>query len=798
MHQLPAGASSQRRRVPGPSPALLALIQRLSPPPRTVRGSGTCIPFCGVLVHQGGPDAPPELVDAVAEVLVGTDGLAGADGMQPTPPAAPLLVEVRPGAPSSPPEGFRLDVEDRDGSAYAVLEADVAGARYGARALVGLVRAATAAGGPPQVPSVHLVDWPTLGHRGVVEGFYGPPWSHQDRLDHLHFSAEHRLNSYVYAPKDDPYHRALWREPYPADRLAMLAELAAEAVRHGVRFVYALAPGLTMRLDDGGEQETLHRKAAQLWEAGIRHFALLFDDLPAEVAPDGRRLERPTAELGALHGAVCRALVDGFLRPRGVREPLLMVPTDYAGTGPSDYRTGLQRTLPDDALVWWTGSDVVVGSVSEAEAEEAATSLGRQLLLWDNFPVNDFDPARVFLGPLTGRPAHPSGPLVGIHSNPMESALASRLALATAAEYAWDPAGYDAAAAADRALVQVADDDADALRPLVRACSQWPPSSIADEELRAAAAAMLGPDGDAATAAALTWSRRFAALAQVPVAGGPLVRQLAPWSRAGAAMADAAEAAAQLVQARWDQQLSGDRRALEVAARGALDRAERPYANVLRGLVPPLLRALLPADGDDVADPELPWALLVTGGPPTAGEESMVALLRQLGLCVRRTMAATPNKPGLVVVLPGATPAAAAAAGQLPAPLLALGHPLPTGLARRTGVLHREECLRVVAPGHGLAGHFESLVQIHRGPGMVRWSEPASDATIVAVAQEEARPVAIYYPAGARLADGTTAPAARATSFLGPEGLAPWLVAPDGTRLVRTAVEMLLSGAGRR
>jgi hypothetical protein len=67
--------------------------------------------------------------------------------------------------------------------------------------------------------------------RGTVEGFYEPPWSHAAHLAHLEFSAEVGLNTYVYAPKDDPHHRARWREPYPAAELARLSDLAAAARR---------------------------------------------------------------------------------------------------------------------------------------------------------------------------------------------------------------------------------------------------------------------------------------------------------------------------------------------------------------------------------------------------------------------------------------------------------------------------------------------------------------------------------------------------------------------------------------
>src|SRR3569832_206245 len=93
--------------------------------------------------------------------------------------------------------------------------------------------------------------------RGTIEGFYGPPWSHGQRRDHLRFSADVGLNTYVYAPKDDPYHRRPWREPYPAAELARIADLAGMATGLGLRFVHALHPALSMRFDDDTERRVL-------------------------------------------------------------------------------------------------------------------------------------------------------------------------------------------------------------------------------------------------------------------------------------------------------------------------------------------------------------------------------------------------------------------------------------------------------------------------------------------------------------------------------------------------------------
>ncbi|HWH05627.1 MAG TPA: beta-N-acetylglucosaminidase domain-containing protein, partial [Gaiellaceae bacterium] len=83
--------------------------------------------------------------------------------------------------------------------------------------------------------------------RALIEGFYGRPWSHEERLDLLRFCGAHGLTTWVHAPKDDPYHRKLWRAPYPDAELERLAELVAEAERHRLDFAYAIAPGLDVR-----------------------------------------------------------------------------------------------------------------------------------------------------------------------------------------------------------------------------------------------------------------------------------------------------------------------------------------------------------------------------------------------------------------------------------------------------------------------------------------------------------------------------------------------------------------------
>ena len=56
------------------------------------------------------------------------------------------------------------------------------------------------------IPAMTIRDWPDLKYRGVVEGFYGEPWSHEARLSLIDFYGRFKMNYYVYGPKDDPYH----------------------------------------------------------------------------------------------------------------------------------------------------------------------------------------------------------------------------------------------------------------------------------------------------------------------------------------------------------------------------------------------------------------------------------------------------------------------------------------------------------------------------------------------------------------------------------------------------------------
>ncbi|MFE5291890.1 protein O-GlcNAcase [Isoptericola sp. NPDC056618] len=435
---------------------------------------------------------------------------------------------------------------------------------------------------------------------GLVEGFYGQPWSHDERLDFLGWGAGAGFDEYLYAPKDDPFHRERWREEYPEPDLARIGELARASTARGVRFTFALHPALDMRFADDDEHRALARKAEQAWRVGVRSFSLLFDDVPMELVDPGDRVafgDGPEG-VGRAHGRTAARFAANVLRPRGIDAPLLVCPTDYAGNDLTPYRAGFRAELPAEAVVLWTGRDIVVGEVTRQDVDAAGAAFGRPLVLWDNFPVNDFDRSRLFLGPLTGRTDDVAGSaLVGIVANPMVEPLPSRFALASVGRWAHDPQGYDRSAAGRDALLRVAGEAAERLAPLVRACSAWPPSAPRDPELEAWCALAL--EGDEAARHHAVENFRLLSFVRPAVPPTPLDNALGPWidaaARAGAAGALACE-------------LLGDHRAGGAAVdeervsglQRQLAAVEAATEDVLRPVVASFAHAVLDRLGADV------------------------------------------------------------------------------------------------------------------------------------------------------------------------------------------------------
>src|SRR5699024_7649149 len=134
--------------------------------------------------------------------------------------------------------------------------------------------------GGATIPAVRVRDEPLMEIRGAIEGFYGIPWSHRSRLDHFAFYGEHKLNTYIYTPKDDLLLRAKWRDLYEGAELETLGELIDEAAAHHVTVTYALHPGNDITYDSDADFDSTAAKYDQLRDPGVRSFDITLDDIP--------------------------------------------------------------------------------------------------------------------------------------------------------------------------------------------------------------------------------------------------------------------------------------------------------------------------------------------------------------------------------------------------------------------------------------------------------------------------------------------------------------------------------------
>ena len=79
-----------------------------------------------------------------------------------------------------------------DKKGISIVGYDERGAFYGIQTLRQLMESPIAQN--KQLPYLDVNDYPDLPNRGVVEGFYGTPWSHQVRMSLIDFYGKFKMN----------------------------------------------------------------------------------------------------------------------------------------------------------------------------------------------------------------------------------------------------------------------------------------------------------------------------------------------------------------------------------------------------------------------------------------------------------------------------------------------------------------------------------------------------------------------------------------------------------------------------
>lgn len=326
-------------------------------------------------------------------------------------------------------EGYYLKTTPNE---IVIAGADESGTFYGVQSLLQMLNAG-------RLPLVEITDFPSVECRGVIEGFYGNPWSHEDRLRQFDFYGQNKMNTYVFGPKDDPYHRARWREPYPEKEAARLKELVDAAHRNKVKFVWAIHPAGDIKwcLEDS---VNVANKLEKMYDLGIRSFAVFFDDVWGE----GARGEKQAGLLNYL--------TDVFVRKHHDVEPLIMCPSQYnKGWSHGDYLNTLGTQMYPEVRIMWTGNSVV-DMIEADDMEWINGQIKRKAFIWLNYPVNDYCQSRLLMGKTYGNGLDIADMVSGFCSNPMEYAEASKVSLFSIADYTWNMPEYDSEKSWKRAM----------------------------------------------------------------------------------------------------------------------------------------------------------------------------------------------------------------------------------------------------------------------------------------------------------------------------------------------------------
>ena len=323
-----------------------------------------------------------------------------------------------------PAEGYLLSLTE---AGVEIAAKDGAGFFYAAKTLKQLMASGN-------FRAVQIKDWPAIPFRGTVEGFYGQPWSFEARKSQFRFYGDWKMNTYIYGPKDDPFHgfSTRWRDPYPETEARRIAELVKVAHENKVNFVWAVHPGRDIQWKDDSDIKACVAKFEMMYQLGVRSFAVFFDDIGGE----GARAEKQVELLNYVNRH--------FVRQKPDVTPLIICPTQYnKAWSNGTYLETLGQGLDEDIMVMWTG-DSVCTDITLDSMKWINNKLGRKAYIWWNWPVADYcRGAQLLLGRTYGLDPENATLYSGFVSNPMDKPEASKIPLFGVADYCWNPTGFN-------------------------------------------------------------------------------------------------------------------------------------------------------------------------------------------------------------------------------------------------------------------------------------------------------------------------------------------------------------------
>ncbi len=332
-----------------------------------------------------------------------------------------------------------------------------------------------------QLTCATIEDYANMQYRGIVEGFYGKVYSVEDIISLFEYMEDNKMNTFVYGPKGDPYHLGNWRDEYPTEITdeqrfyGMMTQddmrtITAAAAENNISFAWSIHPamqnGINFTSRDSVEQgiDDIMEKFSHMYDLGVRQFGVFVDDIDTGVALRGSENQ------AYMMAEIQRRLEDtynGSENPADHVAGTYYVPSFYAlnfGSS-SQLETNLgafrEQNQDNNVIMMMTGSGVW-SPIRNSDLLKIQQYTGKKPVMWWNYPVNDNIDDQLLMNRIDSVYATDLDVTasLGVLSNPMNQAEASKVALYGVADYTWNTANFDVQSNWEESFASYTDDPA--------------------------------------------------------------------------------------------------------------------------------------------------------------------------------------------------------------------------------------------------------------------------------------------------------------------------------------------------
>jgi len=316
------------------------------------------------------------------------------------------------------------------------------------------------------LPCVDINDYADQKNRGVVEGYYGFPYSVAVKKDLMRYMMRFKMNTYMYGGKSDPFHSQYWQQAYPESITAeeerngwmtqnQIRDIAKVSVATKVNFIWAIHPGNNFLGSETAISDIMS-KYEKMHSLGIRQFALFVDDVSIPETKEDISLN--TQRVSELQKAIEAKWNRKGVASTDTVRPLHFVPQIYcSGFANDQLRKDFMQSLgkiQQHITVYTTGQWVWTVPNCEHTAN-VREEFGREMAWWWNYPCNDNADGQIYTMDMYSNfvdmPAVNNTAVlpkqltnnIGIVSNPMQQGEISKTPLFSVADYAWNNNAFD-------------------------------------------------------------------------------------------------------------------------------------------------------------------------------------------------------------------------------------------------------------------------------------------------------------------------------------------------------------------